>query len=179
MKSICGFCGATESGLQRSQSITISEKGLSFLSNSRLLFQWEGTIKLAGAIRRGKQRFKSLRISIYFGTDFLIAFPRKKKYLYISVACSLKAVTNSRLRFLKTVAPSARDDSFHVAQSQGISCQNKPASIRSCGWCFGSVIPTHSLLFRRQSAVSFRNVILERTLFCKMHCFPKVEGIRS
>lgn len=40
-----------------------------------LLSQWESTIKLTAGIRKGKKKkksFKRLRISIYFGTDFLI-----------------------------------------------------------------------------------------------------------
>lgn len=126
-----------------------------------------------------KKRFKSLRINIYFGTDFLILLSSGiilstfqllalllKQYLLVGSGFSTLLQHHDR-----------RGDSFHVAQSQGIFCQNNPGSIRSCGWYFGSVVPTCSLLFRSQSTISSRHLIPERTLYCKMHC-PEAEGIR-
>lgn len=76
MKNTCGLYGTTISGLKRSQPATISEKDLSFLNKVIMVaFSMGKHHQINSWHQEGKKKkksFKRLRISIYFGTDFLI-----------------------------------------------------------------------------------------------------------
>lgn len=116
------------------------------------LSQWEGTIQITVAIRRWKKTFKNLRVSIYFGTDSFILLSSGIIILstFQLLALLLKQYLLVGSGFSKLLQyHKGRDDSFCVAQSQGIPGQNNPGSIGSCGWYFSSVILIHCLLFRR------------------------------